>query len=99
MSMFCFSFFYHFAKACARIYFEMALASWLYNRPLRQAPADGTRKKIVTIEVGGRFEHRRLPSRNIIKDLKKNLSRFDVLEDVILIEGRSSQETTCLPCA
>jgi predicted O-methyltransferase YrrM len=54
----------------------------------------GTQKKIISIEVGGRLKHFRLPSRNIFKDLKKNLARFGVLEDVTLINGRSFDETT-----
>jgi predicted O-methyltransferase YrrM len=52
----------------------------------------GTQKKTITIEVGGSVKHFRLSSRNIIKDLKKNLARFGVAEDVILINGRSSDE-------
>jgi len=52
----------------------------------------GTQKKIITVEAGGSVKHFRLSSRNIIKDLKKNLARFGVAEDVILINGRSSDE-------
>ncbi|MGC1323276.1 MAG: CmcI family methyltransferase [Candidatus Udaeobacter sp.] len=52
----------------------------------------GTQRKIITIEAGGSLKHFRLSSRNIIKDLKKNLARFGVAEDVILINGRSSDE-------
>jgi predicted O-methyltransferase YrrM len=52
----------------------------------------GTRKKIITIEAGGSVKHFRLSSRNIIKDLKRNLARFGVAEDVTLINGRSSDE-------
>jgi len=52
----------------------------------------GTPKKIITIEAGGSVKHFRLSSRNIIKDLKKNLARFGVAEDVTLINGRSSEE-------
>jgi predicted O-methyltransferase YrrM len=52
----------------------------------------GTHKKIITIEAGGSVKHFRLSSRNIIKDLKKNLVRFGVAEDVTLINGRSSDE-------
>lgn len=54
----------------------------------------GTRKKIITIEAGGSVKHFRLSSRNIIKDLKRNLARFGVAEDVTLINGRSSDEAT-----
>jgi len=52
----------------------------------------GTQKKTITIEAGGSLKHFRLSSRNIIKDLKKNLARFGVAEDVMLINGRSSDE-------
>jgi cephalosporin hydroxylase len=52
-----------------------------------------TQKKIITIEAGGSLTHFRLSSRNIIKDLKKNLARFGVVQDVTLIHGRSSDET------
>jgi len=56
------------------------------------ARESATRKKIVTIEAGGSLKHFRLSSRDIIKDLKKNLARFGVTEDVTLIKGRSSDE-------
>jgi predicted O-methyltransferase YrrM len=49
-------------------------------------------KKIITIEAGGSVKHFRLSSRNIIKDLKRNLARFGVADDVTLIHGRSSDE-------
>ena len=54
----------------------------------------GFQKKIVSVEAGGRLKHFRLPSKNIIKDLKKNLSRFGVANDVTLINGRSSDQAT-----
>ena len=86
---------YHFAKVCAGNILE--IGPYIGGSTIAAALGareSGTRKKIVTIEAGGRLKHPRLPSRNIIKDLKKNLARFDVLEDVTLIEGRSSHETT-----
>jgi len=49
----------------------------------------GVQKEILSIEAGGRLQHVRLSSRNIIKDLKKNLARFGVAQDVTLINGRS----------
>src|SRR5881227_1292288 len=58
------------------------------------ARESGTPKKIVSVEAGGRLKHRRIPSRNIFKDLKKNLTRFGVSESVTLINGYSYQETT-----
>jgi predicted O-methyltransferase YrrM len=86
---------YHFAKVCLGNILE--IGSYVGGSTIAAALGareSNTRKKIVTIEVGGRLKHPRLPSKNIIKDLKKNLARFDVLEDVTLIEGRSSHETT-----
>jgi cephalosporin hydroxylase len=56
------------------------------------ARESGMQKKIITIEAGGSVKHFRLSSRNIIKDLKKNFARFGVAKDVILINGRSSDE-------
>jgi predicted O-methyltransferase YrrM len=56
------------------------------------ARESGIEKKIITIEAGGSVKHFRLSSRNIIKDLKKNLARFGVVEDVNLINGRSADE-------
>jgi predicted O-methyltransferase YrrM len=58
------------------------------------ARESGLQKKIVSIEVGGRLKHFRLSSRNIIKDLKKNLARFGVADDVTLINRRSFDEAT-----
>jgi predicted O-methyltransferase YrrM len=54
----------------------------------------GTRKTIVSIEAGGQLKHFRLSSRNIIKDLRKNLARFGVAGEVSLINGRSFDEAT-----
>ena len=56
------------------------------------ARESGKQKEIITIEAGGSVKHFRLPSRNIIKDLKKNLARFGVAEDITLISGRSSDD-------
>jgi predicted O-methyltransferase YrrM len=86
---------YHFAKVCAGNILE--IGSYIGGSTIAAALGareSNTRKKIVTIEAGGRLNHPRLPSKNIIKDLKKNLARFGVLEDVILLEGRSSHEVT-----
>ena len=58
------------------------------------ARESGTPKKIISVEAGGRLKHRRIPSRNIFKDLKKNLTRFGVSESVTLINGYSCEETT-----
>jgi predicted O-methyltransferase YrrM len=84
---------YHFARFSAGNVLEIGP----YVGGSRIAAAFGARdsgvqKKIITVEAGGSVKHFRLSSRNIIKDLKKNLARFGVAEDVILINGRSSDE-------
>jgi predicted O-methyltransferase YrrM len=86
---------YHFAKSSAGNVLEIGpyvggstIAAALGARD------SATPKKIVTIEAGGAVKHFRLSSRNIIKDLKKNLARFGVATDVTLINGRSSEEAT-----
>src|SRR5215471_9001548 len=58
------------------------------------ARESATSKKLVSIESGGRLKHFRLSSKNIVKDLKKNLARFGVAEDVALINGHSFDEAT-----
>ena len=86
---------YHFAKVCIGNILE--IGPYIGGSTIAAALGareSGARKKIVSIEAGGRLKHPRLPSRNIIKDLKKNLARFGVLEDVTLIEGRSAHEST-----
>jgi predicted O-methyltransferase YrrM len=54
----------------------------------------GRQKKIISIELGGRLKDHRLATRDIFKDLKKNLSRVGLLEAVTLINGSSFEEST-----
>jgi predicted O-methyltransferase YrrM len=54
----------------------------------------GKTKKIVSIEIGGRLANHRLATRNIFKQLKKNLARFGVLDAVTLINAASYAEET-----
>ncbi len=49
----------------------------------------GKRRPIISIEPGGACEHPRLPTKNILKDLKKNLAKQGVSEQVTLLEGFS----------
>jgi len=59
-----------------------------------RARESGRANKIISIEIGGRLNHFRMSSRNIFKDLKKNLARFGVLEDITLINGSSFDAAT-----
>ena len=54
----------------------------------------GKTKKIISIEVGGRLKNHRLATRDIFKQLKKNLASFAVLDAVTLINGASYDEKT-----
>jgi predicted O-methyltransferase YrrM len=86
---------YHFAKSSAGNILE--IGPYIGGSAIAAAfgaRESETRKKIVTIEGGGKLKHFRLSSRNIIKDLNKNLARFGVASDVTLINGRSSDEAT-----
>ena len=56
------------------------------------ARESATPKKVVSIEAGGWLQHFRLSSKNIVKDLKKNLQRFGVAQDITLLNGRSFDE-------
>jgi predicted O-methyltransferase YrrM len=49
----------------------------------------GQRRRIVSIEPGGACEHPRLPTKNILNDLKKNLAKRGVSDRVTLMEGFS----------
>lgn len=54
----------------------------------------GRPRKIISIEVGGRLQNHRMATRDIFRDLKKNLSRAGLLEAVSLINGSSFEEKT-----
>jgi predicted O-methyltransferase YrrM len=54
----------------------------------------GKRKKIISIELGGRLKDHRLATKDIFKDLTKNLSRAGLLDAVTLINGSSFAERT-----
>ena len=58
------------------------------------ARASAKPRKFFSIEPGGRLKDHRLASRNICKDLKKNLARADLLDGVTLINGSSFDEKT-----
>jgi predicted O-methyltransferase YrrM len=49
----------------------------------------GQRRNIISIQPGGACVHPRLPTKNILKDLKKNLAKHGVSDRVTLMEGLS----------
>jgi predicted O-methyltransferase YrrM len=54
----------------------------------------GRQKKIISIEPGGRLKDHKLATKDIFKDLKKNLARAGLLDAVTLINGLSFDTTT-----
>lgn len=52
----------------------------------------GRRKRIISIEPGGPLKDHRLATKDIFRDLKKNLSRAGLLDAVTLINGSSFDE-------
>jgi predicted O-methyltransferase YrrM len=54
----------------------------------------GRRKKIISIEPGGRLKDHHLATRNIFKELRKNLKRAGLLDAITLINGSSYEEKT-----
>jgi len=51
--------------------------------------ASKTKRKLVSVEVGGRLEHPRSGSEDIIRDLRKNIDRWNIHEHVNLVIGNS----------
>ena len=86
---------YHFAKVAKGDILE--IGSFLGGSTTAAglgARDSGTPKKIISIEPGGRLKDHRLATRDIFKDLKKNLSRAGLLDAVTLINGLSYEEKT-----
>jgi hypothetical protein len=54
----------------------------------------GQKKKLLTIEPGGSVKHKRLGTRNILRDLERNLARERVADLVTLIKGQSFRPET-----
>lgn len=61
------------------------------------AMADALKKQakaaLVSIEPGGKHDHPHIPSEDIFSDLKANLNRFSLSDQVILINGASWEES------
>ena len=86
---------YHFAKIAEGDILE--IGSFVGGSTIAAglgARDSGRQKKIISIELGGRLKDHRLATRDIFKDLKKNLSRVGLLEAVTLINGFSFDDST-----
>jgi predicted O-methyltransferase YrrM len=86
---------YHFAKVADGDILE--IGSFVGGSTVAAAMGardSGKQKKLISIEPGGRLRDHRLATKDIFKDLKKNLSRVGLLDAVTLINGSSFEEKT-----
>ena len=86
---------YHFAKICSGNILE--IGAFLGGATIAAAFGvrdAGDNKKLIAIEPGGSVKHKRLGTRNILRDLERNLARQRVSKIVSLIKGRSFDAAT-----
>ncbi len=86
---------YHFAKVCSDNILE--IGAFVGGATIAAAFGvrdSGTPKKLIAIEPGGSVKHKRLGTRNIFRDLERNLARQRVSELVTTIKGRSFDPAT-----
>lgn len=86
---------YHFAKVSEGDILE--IGSFVGGSTIAAglgARDSGRRKRFISIEPGGALKDHRMATRDIFKDLKKNLSRAGLLDAVTLINGYSFEEKT-----
>jgi phosphinothricin acetyltransferase len=86
---------YHFAKICSGSILE--IGAFVGGATIAAAFGvrdSGRQQRLIAIEPGGSVKHRRLGTRNILRDLERNLARQRVSEMITLIKGRSFDPET-----
>src|SRR5437867_2493493 len=86
---------YHFAKICSGSILE--IGAFVGGATIAAAFGvrdSGQQKKMIAIEPGGNVKHKRLGTRNIFRDLERNLARHRVSGMVTLIKGHSFDSET-----
>ena len=86
---------YHFAKICSGSILE--IGAFVGGATIAAAFGvrdSGQQKKVIALEPGGNLKHKRLGTRNILRDLERNLARHHVSDMVTLIKGRSFNPET-----
>jgi len=86
---------YHFAKLCSGAILE--IGAFVGGATIAAALGvrdSGDEKKLIAIEAGGSVKHKRLGTRNILRDLERNLARERVANTVTLIKGQSFKPET-----
>jgi predicted O-methyltransferase YrrM len=86
---------YHFAKICPGAILE--IGAFVGGATIAAAFGvrdSDQRKKLIAIEPGGSVKHKRLGTRNILRDLERNLTRERVANMVTLVKGQSFKPET-----
>src|SRR4029077_19121158 len=86
---------YHFAKICAGDILEVgAFVGGATIAAAFGVRDSGQQKKLIAIEPGGSVKHKRLGTRNVLRDLGRNLAKHGVSEMVTVIKGYSFDPAT-----
>jgi predicted O-methyltransferase YrrM len=86
---------YHFAKTGSGEILEIgAFLGGATIAAARGVRDSGKDKTLIAIEQGGSLKHERLGTRNILRDLERNLAKQHVSDLVTLIKGRSFEPAT-----
>jgi predicted O-methyltransferase YrrM len=86
---------YHFAKLCSGAILE--IGAFVGGATIAAALGvrdSGQEKKLIAVEPGGSVKHKRLGTRNILRDLERNLAKEHVANMVILVKGKSFKPET-----
>ncbi len=86
---------YHFAKLCSGAILE--IGAFVGGATIAAALGvrdSGQEKKLIAVEPGGSVKHKRLGTRNILRDLERNLARERVANMVTLVKGKSFKPET-----
>src|SRR6266576_1809089 len=86
---------YHFAKLCSGAILE--IGAFVGGATIAAAFGvrdSGQEKKLISVEPGGSVKHKRLGTRNILRELERNLARERVANMVTLVKGKSFKPET-----
>jgi hypothetical protein len=86
---------YHFAKICSGAILE--IGAFVGGATIAAAFGvrdSGQSKRLITVEPGGSVKHKRLGTRNILRDLERNLAKERVASMVTLVQGQSFKPET-----
>ncbi len=86
---------YHFAKISSGAILE--IGAFVGGATIAAAFGirdSGQKKKLLTIEPGGSVKHKRLGTRDVLRDLQRNLAKEHVANFVTLIKGHSFKPET-----